>query len=311
MRKLTGGLGLFLVLSLFLMQTANGYGIYGPQTHIEDKYLYFGSDIELSTSRNGIDIAVDYSSISFQTVKAVITVDWNLIVDREISGFTIMGNKVVVDFVQTYLDTQTNTYKEYYYVDININPDKIGSLVYFQVAGLHENNQGEQFVVAWSAETQPYQFKPLPVIDQDAVNLLSAILQKLEDIRIILEEKLEKILKAIESMYTPSPESVAALDSAMDAILEKLPMSQMTEQISEMNDTLQESVDQLHSTASSDLKLGGKFRLIPELAESEISFLDLSDYRDQVILFRTIMNATIWIYFFYMLMSMLTPKPSI
>ncbi len=293
------------------MQTANGYGIYGPQTHIEDKYLYFGSDIELSTSRNGIDIAVDYSSISFQTVKAVITVDWNLIVDREISGFTIMGNKVVVDFVQTYLDTQTNTYKEYYYVDININPDKIGSLVYFQVAGLHENNQGEQFVVAWSAETQPYQFKPLPVIDQDAVNLLSAILQKLEDIRIILEEKLEKILKAIESMYTPSPESVAALDSAMDAILEKLPMSQMTEQISEMNDTLQESVDQLHSTASSDLKLGGKFRLIPELAESEISFLDLSDYRDQVILFRTIMNATIWIYFFYMLMSMLTPKPSI
>jgi hypothetical protein len=74
---------------------------------------------------------------------------------------------------------------------------------------------------------------------------------------------------------------------------------------------MKESLANLKSPDNSEMKFGGKFRLIPELPESEVTFLDLSEWKEQVLLFRTVLNAMIWVYFFQMLLNRLAPKPGI
>lgn len=313
--RIFSGLGLFVVLSFFLTTTSYAYNSYGPQTSIEDKYLYFGSETEPSGVRNGITITVDPESISFQTVKAMITIDDGLIEERGIDGVYIMANKVVVDKFFIYYDNAEGAYKRNYYVDLDVDTSKIGSNVYFQAVGVHaevDPDFGEiQYVVSWSEQTGTYELKPLPVIDRAAIEVLYAILAKLESLKAMMEAKLAAIQKAIEDIYTPSPEAEAKLQTSMDNFMDKLPMKEMQEKIDDLNDALQESKDQLSDPDTSSLKLGGKFRLIPELAESEITFLDLTEYKDQVKLFRTIMEAAFWVYFFYMLLKMITPSTQI
>lgn len=313
-RKWLGlGLGVFLVLSLSLFPLsvfADTYERFGPQPQDDDKYLYFGSADTPKTVRNGLSLVVDATSISYQSVKASLSVDYELIQNRNIAGFLITANGVVVDKVEAYFDNSLDdpTYSEVYYLDLDISNAYIGSDVYFQAVGIQQVSSSTQYVVAWSQETPTYRFKPFPVIDREAIGVLEGILQKLDQLQKSLENKMDRMTKAVEAIYTPSPETHAEFNRSLDQLMDKMPMKDLADQVSEINDTLERSKDQLTSTESSDLKFGGKFRLIPELAESEVSFLDLSEYRDQVILFRTVLEAMLWIYFFHMIMNRFTPR---
>lgn len=323
MLRKVGGLGLILVLSLFFLSPyalADGpYGSYGPQTSYDEKYFYWGSDEEPKYARNGIDVSVDGTSVSFQSVKATISVDYNLISDRGIDGFAVLANGVFVDMVDTYYDNSLVPpgYREVYYADFDISDQYIGSDVYFQVLGIHKELNGDSFVVAWSQESPTFTFKPLPVIDREAITVLWAIwaklgeiLAKLEELKVSLEGKLDQIKKAIEDIYTPSPAAEARLEAAIDNFMEKLPMSEMTENIEEMSESMEESLNQLKEP-NSELTLGGEFEFIPGVPETKVHFLDLTKWKDWVEIFRTIMTATLWVSFFHHLLYKLTPKPGI
>lgn len=313
MRKsFLGGLGLIIVLSLFLLPTsAFAFGSYGPQTKYDDKYYYWGDVDEQPLARNGIDVVIDSTSVSYQSVKATITVDWKLIEERNIVGFAILANGVNVDMVDTYFDSTIDPpgYREYYNADFDISNQYIGSTVYFQVLGITRSGD-DAYVVAWSQQTPTYTFKPFPVIDRTAITWLQSIWYKLQDIYDLLNEKLSKISDQLDKLFTPSPAAEANLDNAVQNFLDKMPMQEMAEKVQEMNDAMQDSLNQLHQPGER-MTFGGKFRFMPDDPASEVDFLDLTEFRDQVMLFRTIMEATIWIFFFYGLLRTITPKTTI
>jgi hypothetical protein len=328
-RRSIGGLGLILVLSLFFLTTvANAFGIYGPQPTDEtelEKYFYWGSDAEPQHAPNGISISVDPTSVSYQTIKATVTMDANLIVDRDISYFAILANGIYVDFFNPYFDNALTPPRnlEYYTLDINITDSMIGSEIYFQVLGVHvnppfdpitEEPDGRQFVVAWSAQTANYVFKPLPVIDRTAIGYLAGILEKLTELKESLESKLSDLTKAVEAIYKPSPAAEAALEQSMDNFMEKMPTQQMTDNMQEMQDSMQNSLASLHEPGSK-LEFGNEFD--PNTGNADVDSmlsrfkLDLTEWATYVAIFRSIMAATLWVSFFHYIFNNLTPRLSI
>lgn len=323
------GLGLSLVLSLFFQSYTYAYTSYGPQPK-DGKYYFWGSTEEPQFQRNGITIVLDETSISYNSIKATVTVDHEIIQNRGITAFEILANGIAVEQSNVYYDAtlEPPTMREYYVLDIALTEEFTGSYVYFQALGV-SHQQNETYVVAWSSQTQTVQFKPFPVIDRDAITWLEAIYNKIQDMKTsletkltdiyeklaqmqaALENKLDTLTKAVEDAYTPSPTALQNFDRAMDNFMDALPMSELVDELNQVNNTLQESINQLKNHEDSNLEFGGKFRLIPELPESEVVFLDLSGYRDQLILFRTLLEAMLWLYFFQMLMNRFTPRTTI
>ncbi|MEW9702925.1 hypothetical protein [Paenibacillus sp. SI8] len=319
LRRVCGGLGLITVLSLFLHTVAYAadYPSFGPQTYQNHKYYYFGDGTYSKTSRQGIDISVDGSSVSYQSVKATVTMDWNLIMDRGITKFVVLANGVNVDEFEPYFDYSVSppVYKEYYYLDINVSDQYIGSDVYFQVVALHQDNinttNGNVWTVGWSQESPTFRLKPLPVTDSDTHGWLQAIYELLEQIK----AKLEEIKTLIENLFTPSPQAEQRLDNAINNLLEKMPMQKMAEQMDETNEELQRTLSQLEQPHSR-LTLGGKIHFLYDENGNSIDgegydFIDLTEYREQVRTFRIIEEAAIWVFFIYGLIRMLTPKATV
>ncbi len=314
-----GGIGLIalcLLLSLMspVAKANTTYPVHGPQPEIDD-YAHFGDNEFPPYTHQGININVDMTSISFQSLIATVTMD-KLVDQRAITSFWILANGRVVDMFEPGRDPETGFWKDFYYLRVVPQEWNIGSRISLQVLAMSERLDTDtgkhgQYVVGWSAPTPVYQLKPLPVVDVDAIGVLNAILQKLAELQAALESSLAKLTKAVEDIYTPSSQAQSAFDSALDNFIDKLPMSEMTEKTEELNNKLQDSINQLQDPDSSDLKLGGRFRLIPELPESEVAFLDVSEYRDFIKTFRMLMEAMLWIYFFQMLMNRFTPKTTI
>ncbi|TMV42800.1 hypothetical protein FE783_36930 [Paenibacillus mesophilus] len=321
-RRSVWGLGLFLALSLFFHQSVFAYGVYGPQPNADndnEKYYYWGSAEEPQYSRNGVDVAVDGTSVSYQSIKATVTMDADLITDRNISYFAILANGVYVDFFVPYFDNALDfpRFREYYTLDIDISDSFIGSEIYFQVLGVRDTG-GDQFVVAWSSQTANYTFKPLPVIDRSAISVLEAILLKLEDIRMLLQSlkdmlagKLDQLTKAVEAIYTPSPEAEQRLNDSVENFMDKMPTKQVTDNMNQMQDSLQNSLDQMHEPGS---KLVFGNETAPSTGNADVDSilsgmkLDLTEWKTYAELFRTIMAATLWVSFFHYFFNNLTPR---
>lgn len=313
------GLGLCLALSLFFnvvtYAAAAAYPNFGPQTYDVHKYYYFGDSTFDNKAREGLDISVDPASVSYQSVKATVTMDWNLIDDRKVTKFIVLANGVNVDEFEPYFDNSLNppVYQEYYYLDINVSDQYIGSDVYFQVVGLHEekrfNGSNNVFVVSWSQETPTYHLKPLPVTDSDTHGYLADILKLLEDLKKSLESKLDKLTKAVEDIYTPSPAAEKKLNDAIDNFMDKTPMKQMADQVDNMTNALEDARKNLQNP-NSKITFGPEFDLVPG-ENIMVHALDLTEWKTEAELFRKIMQATLWLWFFQALFAWLSPKLNI
>lgn len=317
LRRSLGGLGLILVLSLSLPFTAfaeyvpgSPYSVYGPQPD-DGTYLFFGKADEPRNIPNGdINLELDISSVSYQSILAVVRMPETLIQDRNITRFYILrnGQRIIDDFGPAY-DNWTDKDIRYYPITITATDEYIGSIMEFQVVAVtYSPTQNREYVVAWSNITEAVKFKPLPVVDTEGNTILADILAALTGLQASLEAKLAQLQQAIESIYTPSPVAEARLQAAMDNLERKLPTTQIAEEINRMNDVMERSKAKL-KTPGSELSLGGEFEMIPGVPESKIKFLDLTEWKEQVLMFRRICEAAIWVYFFYMLLEKLTPKP--
>lgn len=325
-RMMIGGLGLFLALSLFLTTTvaaAEDYPYFGPQTPSDD-YLYWGNADYPKTQKHGISLTVLETSISFQSVIASAQLDYvpnSTIVDqRNITKFHVIANGRVVDSFEPSWDQESNKWRTNYPLRIALEDWNIGSLITLQiVATTHEDTDSldyqPHYVVAWSQAQGPYQLKPLPVIDRDAIEVLESILAKLgqiaaklDELKMMIEMKMNQLTEAVEKIYTPTPQAESALNAAMDNLTEKLPMTEMLNEIEDMNEVMKDTMAKLKEPGS-ELALGGDIQLIPMHPEYKYKLLDLTRMKDEVLLFRKIMEAAMWVYFFYMLLEKVTPKP--
>lgn len=310
-----------MALSFFLTVTkidAAAYPKFGPQP-FDDDYLFWGNDEFPKTQSHGLTLTIQENSISFQSIIGAISLEYvpnsTLIDQREITRFYIIANGRVVDYFDAAWDGDTEKWRTYYPLRIALEDWNIGSLITLQVIAvthqedspIHPDYQN-QYVVAWSNVMGPYQLKPLPVIDRDAIEVLEMILAKLAEIKSTMEVKLNAVQKAVEDIYTPSPAAEAQLQAAMDRLQDKLPMQEIFENVDEMNETLEESLKKMKKPGE-ELTLGGEFEMIPGVAASKVKFMDLTKWKEQLLLFRKICEAAIWVYFFYMLLEKITPKP--
>jgi hypothetical protein len=301
---LTMGIMLIMALSPFVVSAAESYPIFGPQTNLEDKYLYFGNSEYPRSGRNGLDLYVDSTSISFQSVKAVLYVDHELIQDRNIQGFHILGNDVVVDTVQAYYDSdpEVNTYREVYYLDINITEQYVGSKVSFQAVAIHEPYDGEQYVVAWSSTSPVYTFKPLPVIDRDAIDILRDILSKLEEMKNALSGKLDAVKNAVEKIYTVTPETQTKFDNALENLRNNLPTEQIKDDVNEIKNTMDNAILIINNTEQ-PLTFGE----INWMGVVKTPAYDFTQVAYLVDMMRNLMRIFIWCEFFFFIIVLLRP----
>lgn len=318
-RVLILGVTLIVALSSFVspgVAAAAAYPSFGPQTYDVHKYYYFGDATYGEKTRQGIDVSVDPASVSYQSVKATVTMDYNIIDDRKITKFIVLANGVNVDEFEPYFDTslQPPVYKEYYYLDVNVSDQYIGSDVYFQVVGLHEeknfNNSKNVFVVAWSQETPTVRLKPLPVTDNDTHDLISTsnglladILAKLDDLKMMLSAKLDQLTKAVEDIYTVKPQTQAKFDAALQNFQNNLPTEQMKNEMDKVKDMLDDSADKINNTPS-ELQFGQ----INWMGKVTTAAVDFTQVEKQVELLRRIMQITLWAEFFYCIILILRPR---
>lgn len=318
MRKvllLIWGVTLFLALSPFSYAADSEVPSFGPQPYEVHKYYYFGDAAHSPKARQGIDISVDTSSISYQSVKATVTMDWNIINDRQITKFIILANGVNVDEFEPYFDRteEPPVYKEYYYLDINVSDQYIGSDVYFQVVGIKQDSRfsptSNVFVVAWSQESPSVRLKPLPVTDSDThglINesnfLLGEILAKLQELKNALLAKLDQLQTAVEKIYKIEPATQARFDAAQQQLQDKLPTSQIQDQMNQLKDIMDDSVNRVNNTKQ-ELKFGE----INWMGVITTNLLDFTEFADQIEKLRAIMRVMLWCEFFYAIILMLRP----
>lgn len=296
------------------MVASANYNVYGPQPH-DGIYLFYGKEDEPKNVPNQLTLTLDETSVSYQSILATVTMPVGLIEDRDITRFYIVRNgQRIVDWFDPAYDNWTDRYYRYYPLTIRVTDEYIGSIMEFQivaVAGIEQQGSWNEYVVAWSNISPAIQFKPLPTVDHNAIHVLELILGRLEAMQNELSNKMNQMTQAIEKIYTPTQQSVDRLENAIDSVMEKLPMTELSEEISELNQTLNDSKNALKDPDQEEITLGGKFRLIPELPESEVAFLDLTEYKDFISTFRFLMECMLWVYFFQMFMNWITPKPEI
>lgn len=304
-----------MALSFFFIITfsvkASAYPFFGVQTSYDD-YLYFGNDDYPSNSKQGLTFSVDESSISFQSIVASVTTEYvpnsTLVDARQITDFAILANGRIVDEFEAAWDSNLNQWRTYYRLRIALDDWNVGSNVTLQVVAIHTDNNLNQYAVAWSEPQGPFQLKPLPVIDKDAISVLELILARLNNLSVMLEMKLTQLTKAVEKIYTPSEATEQRFDNAVNSIKDKLPMDELIDQVDNANQVLEETRRKLQQPGTT-IKIGGEFCFIPGVAESCFPVMDLTEWREQLLLFRTIIEAALWVYFFYMIFEKLTPKP--
>lgn len=304
-----------MALSFFFIITfsvkASAYPFFGVQTSYDD-YLYFGNDDYPSNSKQGLTFSVDESSISFQSIVASVTTEYvpnsTLVDARQITDFAILANGRIVDEFEAAWDSNLNQWRTYYRLRIAFDDWNVGSNVTLQVVAIHTDNNLNQYAVAWSEPQGPFQLKPMPVIDKDAISVLELILARLNNLSAMLEMKLTQLTKAVEKIYTPSEATEQRFNNAVNSIKDKLPMDELIDQVDNANQVLEETRRKLQQPGTT-IKIGGEFCFIPGVADSCFPVMDLTEWREQLLLFRTIIEAALWVYFFYMIFEKLTPKP--
>lgn len=310
------GLKAFIfALSFFFLLTSNVFAYYQSPIDYDDNYIRFGDSENPNFEANGITLFVDESSISAQWINLTFQLDSSdMIAERSIDKFYVLANgKIVEEVMVQFVDdewTGETVPSSWYLVKPSI-PELIGTYVYFQIVAVEEVSENLHYAVAWSPQSSTYRMDPLPVNDAEAIGVLEAIYSKLSELKTMLESKLDNLAKEIEKLWKPTEETKSRFDQSVQSFMEKTPMTQTFLKISDMTESLQQSMNQVQSPAQigDTLTLGGTFEFILGVPESRVHLLDLTPFIDQVILFRKIMVATFWVYFFHMIVNYITPKP--
>lgn len=303
------GVSVFWLLPL----SSYAYPIFGPQAP-EDDYLYFGDDIYPKSEQHGITFSVNLSSTSFQSIIAAVTLEYvagsTLIDEREISYFYILANNRIVDTFEPVRDPQTGKWRTNYQLRIAMEDWNIGSLVNLQVVAMSPREPStdwigydNQYVVAWSSIIGPIQLKPLPVIDQEAITVLEAILAKLEQLRSTLSAQLAQIDQSIKKIYEVTPQTQAKFNAALSNLQSKLPTEQIKNEAQQVQAIVENSANRINNTPQ---KI--KFGEINWMGVYTTSALDFSDFEEQLTLLRKILAITLWCEFFYFVILVLRPR---
>lgn len=291
---------------------AEDYPLFGPQP-LSDDYVYFGDDVNSSTVQHGLRLNVDVTSISFQGVIGTITTDWvansTLIDERQITEFYVLANGRIVDLFQPSWDDVNDKWREHYTLRFAFEDWNIGTLITLQVVAVSHREEANipdyqnTYVVAWSAPMGPYQMKPLPVIDRDAIKVLEAILAKLEQMRSDITGELAKIDASIKKIYEVPPAIQAKFDAALANLQSKLPTEQMKEQANQMQNIVEQSANRIQNTPQQV-----KFGEINWMGVVVTPALDFTEYMEQIEKIRLFAQITLWCEFFYFIILILRPR---
>lgn len=303
---------------------ANSYPYFGPQS-LSDDYLQWGNDQYPKNERHGITFNLDITSTSFQSILGSITLEYvpgsNLINQREITQFLVVGNGRIIDMFEPSWDTETDNWRTFYPLRIAMEDWNIGSSVALQVVAITHQEQSpinadfdNAYVVAWSDKKAEIQLKPLPVIDRDAITVLEAILAKLEQMRsditgkidqmrVELSGKLSQIDKSVKDIYEVPPATQARFDAALANLQAKLPTEQLKQQSEQMANIIKNSEDRINRTPQ-PLKFGeiNWFGLVTT------PIVDFTDFEEQIKMLRKILQVALWCEFFYFVVLILRPK---
>lgn len=303
-------MGLVAFIALTLFSTTPAFAYYkSPVDFSDDGYLRFGDSEFPTFEENGLRLDISHSSISHSWVNMTMTMWGPMVQQRSISHFLILANsKVIEEFRPIYLrdeNTGELRFTDQYYLKPSV-PNLIGAPIYFQVVAVSRDSDGNQYVVAWSGITEEIQMDDLPVKDKEAIDILYSILEKLKQ----MMDTLAELLKELKEQTRPTKAKLNELYDAVNGLLDKMPMKQVTDELEKLNDALEESRKNL-AKPGSKLRLGGQVDLLPLHPGGEIYLFDLTQWREQVLLFRTIAQAAMWVFFFHMLFKWVTPRPEI
>lgn len=312
MRRVVMGLVACIALTLF-SSSAYAYVKY-PIDFSDDSYIKFGGTNEEEGEiqpghENGLILDVVEESISHSWVDLNMIMWGPMVADRHISHFLLLANgKIIEEFRPAYVrDDETGEleFSNFYSLKASAS-ELIGAPIYFQVVAVERDSSGNQYAVAWSNVTEEVQMDDLPVKDKEAIAVLYAILEKLKE----MLNTLAQILKELMEQTRPTPEKLNEFYNTISGLLDKMPMKQVADELAQLNDRLEEDRSSLNAPYSL-LVLGGRVDLLPLSPGGEVDFMDLRPYREQIVTFRTIMQASIWVFFFHMLFKWVTPRPEV
>jgi|HigsolmetaAR203D_1030402.scaffolds.fasta_scaffold13174_2 hypothetical protein len=301
---------LFVTSLFFSVSPAFAY-YKSPVDLREDGYIVFRGDDQTPWYReNGISIMVDESSISHSLVNIHVGMWPGIIEQRGIDKFLLLANgKIVEEFwPQKVEDGQGGyTYSGYYVVKPRLI-ELIGTRSYFQVVAVQIEGDG-QYAVAWSDTTEEIQMDDLPVKDKEAISILYAILDRLNQMLPLLQQmlnKLNEISKQIETLFTPTPAAAARLENAANKLLEKTPIDDMMRESKKMQDLFENTPT---NAPLSELAFGEKRDWF---GTGRVHYLiDLTEWKQYLKVMRDIMEACLWISFFLFLLRFLQPRLSV
>lgn len=302
----------FMALPSFIF--ANPY--FGPQG-LEDDFLWFGNaDYPISTTQ-GINLDVDYTSVSHQSVIALVTFDDGYIDERQITRFYITANGRIVDFFDPAWDIEREKWKRSYNLRIALADWNTGSRISLRIVAVTDQEVSpidptitNKYVVGWSNQPEPFLLKDLPVVDKEAIGVLEAIYAKLSEMLALLEKlrlellaQLKQIEDAIKKIYEVSPQTQAKFDAALAELQGKLPTEQIKDQAEQIQREVENSANRINNM---DQAL--KFGEINWMGIVVTPALDLRPYTEQVELLRKILQVTLWCEFFYFVILVLRPR---
>ena len=322
MKKILTIISLTLIISLefftFMVNaegnTGTGNGYYRSYLNIKDEYAYWGNDDFPMSDDYGIRLTVDESSVSHSQIDIEILIeDPELINSRNLNKFYVLFNdRIVHEFypAMTYLDWANKEGWQSYYKVKPHSIDFVGADTEIRVIGVETNYQEYQdnlgtyaeYVVAWSAESDSVRFKDFPTIDRTAIAWLQNIYYKLEELLSKLKDidnKLAKISKQLETLFTPSEPAKERLEKAAEELMDKMPMKEQIEQSNKLADSIKNTGG---ASAGSKLTLGSKkdyFGIGVEYElfdftewKKEMEMIIASCYLDRIFYFHTVLFST-------------------
>jgi len=277
----------------------------------EDDYIYFDApEGHQKDEEFGIELEVDEDSRSAQWINLYFSIEQEILDDGKADAFLILANGKIVDVVyRQYTRNKEDELLDRLWYEVKPSiPELTGTNVFFQIIAVQEHHTKgikNYYAVAWSNVSDTVKMDDLPVKDNEAISVLTAIYEKLHDKLSETNSLLNKLNKEVETMFTPSEQAKEKLDEAMKELKEKLPTEELKLEMEQMKNTFESSKDSL-TKEGSKLTFGEKADYLQ--IGVEFYLLDLTELKDMVFIFRNSLRMVIWVEFFTMIIFFLLPR---
>lgn len=277
----------------------------------EDSYIDWDTPDGIDKNQDfGLELEVDEESRSAQWINLYFSVEQEIFDYGKADAFLILANGKIVDVVyRQYTRNKEDELLDRLWYEVKPSiPELTGTNVYFQILAVQEHRTDgikNYYAVGWSSESDVVKMDDLPVKDNEAISVLTAIYDKIHDKLSETNSLLNKLNKEVETMFTPSQEAKEKLDEAMKELKEKLPTEELKLEMEQMKNTFESSKDSL-TKEGSKLTFGEKADYLQ--IGVEFYLLDLTELKDLVFIFRNSLRMVIWVEFFTMIIFFLLPK---